>query len=154
MKFETREVLERETSNKNIENIVNRLDKTQLDNNQMARSENSSKHRETHEPKVSLYPEPSSSDSSDSSASDSRAREKKCIKKKKRRKHRRDDSSDPSSSDDSDSSDDSRYRRKGRKDKKRREKDPIRLCATITAKLLTTSYKSNITRFKMDEDPF
>ena len=34
--FETREVLERETSNKNIENIGTRLDKTRLDNNQMA----------------------------------------------------------------------------------------------------------------------
>ena len=33
--FETRKVLERETSNENIENIVTRLDKTRLDNNQM-----------------------------------------------------------------------------------------------------------------------
>ena len=35
LEFETREVLERETSNKNIENIVTRLDKIQLDNNQI-----------------------------------------------------------------------------------------------------------------------
>ena len=56
-------------------------------------------------------------------------------------------------SDDSDSSDDSYYRRKRRKDKKHREKDPIRLCATSTAKFLTTAYKSNIIRFKIDEDP-
>ena len=34
-KFETREVLERETLNKKIENIGTRLDKTQLDDNQM-----------------------------------------------------------------------------------------------------------------------
>ena len=33
------------------------------------------------------------------------------------------------------------------------EKDPIRLCATLTEKFLTTAYKSKITRFKMDEDP-
>ena len=49
LEFETREVLEQETSNKNIENIVTRLDKTRLDNNQMTRSTDSSKHRETHE---------------------------------------------------------------------------------------------------------
>ena len=57
------------------------------------------------------------------------------------------------SSNDSDSSDDSHYRRKRRKDKKHREKDPIRLCATLTTTLLTTAYKSKIIRFKMDEDP-
>ena len=33
--FETREVLERETSNPNIENIGTQLDKTRLDDNQM-----------------------------------------------------------------------------------------------------------------------
>ena len=33
--FETREVLERETSNKNIENIGNRLETTGLDENRM-----------------------------------------------------------------------------------------------------------------------
>ena len=75
------------------------------------------------------------------------------MKKKKRRKHRKDDSSDLSLSDDSDSSDDSNYRRKRSKKKKHRKKDPIRLCATVTAKLLTTAYKSRIIRFKMDEDP-
>ena len=74
-------------------------------------------------------------------------------KKKKRRKHRKDDSSDQSLSDDYDSSDDSHYRRKQRKDKKRRKKDPIRLCATLTAKFLTTAYKLKITMFKMYEDP-
>ena len=30
--------------------------------------------------------------------------------------------------------------------------DPIRLCATLTAKFLTTAFKSRIIRFKMDED--
>ena len=29
----------------------------------------------------------------------------------------------------------------------------IRLCATLTSKLLTAAYKSKIIRFKMDEDP-
>ena len=33
--FETREVLEQETSNQNIENIVTQLDKTRIDDNQM-----------------------------------------------------------------------------------------------------------------------
>ena len=41
LEFETREVLERETSNKNIENIGTRLDKTRLDDNQMTRSTDS-----------------------------------------------------------------------------------------------------------------
>ena len=97
-------------------------------------------------------PKPSSSDSSKTSSSDSRAKKKKSTKKKKRRKHRKDDSSDPSLSDDSDSSDDSHYRQKQRKNKKHREKYPITQCETLTAKLLTAAYKSNITRFKMDED--
>ena len=35
LEFETREVLERETSYKNIENIVTQIDKTRLDNNKM-----------------------------------------------------------------------------------------------------------------------
>ena len=33
------------------------------------------------------------------------------------------------------------------------EKDPIKLCARLTSKLLTTAYKSKIIRFKIDEDP-
>ena len=50
LEFETREVLERETLNKNIENIDTRLDKTRLEkNNQMTRSTDSSKHSEKHE---------------------------------------------------------------------------------------------------------
>ena len=35
LEIETRNVFERETSNENIENFVARLDKTQLENNQM-----------------------------------------------------------------------------------------------------------------------
>ena len=50
LEFETREVFEREALNKNIGNIVTRLDKTQLDNNQMTQSADSSKNSETHEP--------------------------------------------------------------------------------------------------------
>ena len=101
-------------------------------------------------------PDPPPSDSSDSSSSDSEHKRKKSKNKKKRRKHRKDDSSEPSSSDDSDDSDsseDSHYRRRQRKNKKHRKKDPIRLCATLTAKLLTTAFKSKIIRFKLDEDP-
>ena len=74
-------------------------------------------------------------------------------KKKNCRKHKKDDSSDPSSSDDSDSSNDSDYRHKRRKRKSNWEKDPIKLCARLTKKFLTTAYKSKIIRFKMDEDP-
>ena len=62
LEFETREVLERETSKTNIENIVTELDKTRLDNNKMTLSTDSSKHSETHEPEVNPDPEPSSSD--------------------------------------------------------------------------------------------
>ena len=102
-------------------------------------------------------PDPPPSDSSDSSSSsDLKHKRKKSKKKKKCRKHRKDDSSDPSSSDDSDDSDsseESNYRRRRRKNKKHRKKDPIRLCATLTAKLLTTAFKSKIIRFKLDEDP-
>ena len=106
-----------------------------------------------HELEVNLYPDPSSSDSLDSSSSDSAPNKKKSKKKKKRRKHWKYNSSDPSSSDDYDSSNDIHYRRKRRKYKKYQKKDPIRLCATLTAKLLTTAYKSKIIRFKMDEYP-
>ena len=102
---------------------------------------------------MNLDPDPSSSDLSDSLSSDSAPKIKKSKKKKKCCKHRKDDSSDPSSSDDSDSSEDSHYRRKRCKDKKHRKEDLIRLCATLTEKLLTTAYKSKIIRFKMDEDP-
>ena len=76
----------------------------------------------------------------------------KCDKNKNRRKHRKDDSSDPSSSNNSYLSDDSDYRLKRRKKKSHRKTDLIKLCATLTEKLLTTAYKSKIIRFKMDED--
>ena len=46
--FETREVFERETSNRNIENIGTRLETTRLDKNQMTQSVDSSKRSETH----------------------------------------------------------------------------------------------------------
>ena len=110
-----------------------------------------------HGPKVNSYPDLPPSDSSDSSSSaDSARKRKKSKKKKKRCKHRKDDSSDPSSSDDSDDSDsseDSNYRRRRRKNKEHRGKYPIRLCATLTGKFLTTAFKSKIIRFKLDEDP-
>ena len=72
--LETREVLEQETSNQNIENIGTRLGKTRLDENQITRSVDSSKRSEKHEPEVNPDPEPSSSDLSESSSSDSRAK--------------------------------------------------------------------------------
>ena len=46
--FETREVLEWEKSNRNIENIGTRLDKTRLDENQMTRSMDNSKRSKNH----------------------------------------------------------------------------------------------------------
>ena len=119
----------------------------------MARSTDSSKHSKTYKLGSNPDPEPSSSDLLESSSLESIAREKKHTKEKKRRKHQKDDSSDPSLSDDSYSSDDSHYRRKQRKNTNHPKKDPIRLCATFTAKLLTTAYKLRIIRFKMDEDP-
>ena len=97
LEFETRKVFERETSNRNIENIGTRLETTRLDENQMTLSVDSSKHREKHEPEINTDPEPSSSDSLESLSSDSRARKKKRTKKKKRRKNLKNDSSDPSS---------------------------------------------------------
>ena len=119
----------------------------------MTQSTDSSKHSETYELGSNLDPEHSSYDSSESSTLDPRAKKKKRTKKKKHCKHQKEDSSDSYSSDGSDSSNDSHYRRKPRKNKKHWKKDPIRLFATLTGKLLTTGYKSKIIRFKMDEDP-
>ena len=68
--FETREVFEREMSNRNIENIGTRIETTRLDENQMTRSVDSSKRIEKHELEVNPDPELSSSDSSESSSSD------------------------------------------------------------------------------------
>ena len=34
-----------------------------------------------------------------------------------------------------------------------RKRDQIRLCANLTAKLLTTAFKSKMIQFKFDEDP-
>ena len=71
-----------------------------------------------------------------------------------RRKHQKYES-DPSSSDDSDDSDSSKdghYRRRRHKHTEHQKKDPIRLCATLTAKLLTTAFKLKMIRFKLDED--
>ena len=104
---------------------------------EMIRSEQCSTSKcKKHGPKVKSDPDTPPSDLSDlSSSSDSERKIKKSKKKKKCRNHRKDDSSDPSLSDysdDSDSSENSHYRRRRRKDKKHWEKDPIRLCATLT----------------------
>ena len=93
------------------------------------------------------YPDPKPSLSYSSS------KKKQRDKIKKMHKHRKTDSSDPSSSDDSNSSDNSGFRHKRRKRKSHWKKGPFKLCARLTAKLLTTAYKSNIIMFKMDEDP-
>ena len=64
--IETREVFERETpSHENIQRTLPTDIVTQLDDNQLTRSTDNSKHEETHEPEVNLDPEPSLSDSSE-----------------------------------------------------------------------------------------
>ena len=72
--------------------------------------------------------------------------------KKKRRKQTKQDFSDLSLRD-SDFSNEGDYRRKIRKKKNsHRKKDPIKLCAKFTEKLLTTEYKSKTIKLKLDED--
>ena len=119
-------------------------------------------------------PSPSDSSSSESDSSDNRNGRKykrnneydsendinysksnrnKHDKRKKRRKHKKQDLPDSSSSD-YDSSNNSDYRRKRRNKKKiHRKKDPIKICARLTAKLLILAYKSKIIKFKLYEDP-
>ena len=153
MEIETREVLERETSNEKFENIGIPLDKTQLDNNQMTRSMHSSKNIEKHKPEVNPDPEPSSSDYSESLSSDLRVKKKKRTKKKSvvsiknmtRQTHLRAMILIPPMTVIIYVSD--------ANIRSIRKMYPIRLCATLTSKLLTTAYKSKIIRFKMDEDP-
>ena len=82
----------------------------------------------------------------------SKSNKKKLNNKKKPLKHKKQDSSD-SSSGDSGSSDNSDYRHKRHKNNIHQKKDPIKLCAQLTAKLMITAYKSKIIRFKLDEDP-
>ena len=82
--FETRKVFEQENiERENIRNIETWLKMTQIDNNQMTRSENSSTDSKKYESKVNLDPDPSSSDSSDSSSSEAAPKRKKIKKKKK-----------------------------------------------------------------------
>ena len=82
----------------------------------------------------------------------SKSNKKKRDKKKRHWKDKKHDSSGSSSSV-YDSSNDSDYRCKLRKKNSHQKKDPIKLCSRLTAKLLTTTYKSKITKFKLDEDP-
>ena len=103
-------------------------------------------------------PPSSDSSSSESDSSDdrkySKSKSKRCYKKKKRRKRMKQDSSDSSSSN-SNFSDEIDYKSKIRNKKKSyRKKEPIKLCAKLTAKLLTTTYKLKIVKFKLDEYPF
>ena len=61
--IETREVFERETSSpQNVQQTLPINIVTRLDNSQLTRSTDGSKHEETHEPEVNPYLEPSSSD--------------------------------------------------------------------------------------------
>ena len=83
LEFETRKVFEQETSKENIENIVTRLDKTRLTNNQMTWSTVSSKHSEAYKLESNLDPESSSSDSSESLSLDSRAKKKESHEEEK-----------------------------------------------------------------------
>ena len=122
----------------------------------MTRSENiSTSNCKKHGPKVNSELDPSSSDLSDSSSSSDLAPKRKKVKRRKSvasiRKmtrqthlrvmtltyliHLRTVIIDVD------------------KKKKHRKEDPIRLCATLTAKLLMTAFKSKIIRFRMDEDP-
>ena len=83
--------------------------------------------------------------------------------KKKQKKYYvlEDPDSDPNLSDsllsNYDASDNSNYKRRRREKKKnyrkRKKQDPIKLCAKLTAKLLTTEYKLKVLKFKLDEDP-
>ena len=76
------------------------------------------------------------------------------IQKKKRQKRTKQDSSYSLLSD-SDSSGKIDYKIKRLKKKKSYQKNyHIKLCAKLTAKLLTTAYKSKIIKFKFDGDPF
>ena len=98
-------------------------------------------------------PKPSSSDSSETLSSDSRAKKKKITKKKRVvsigrmtcQTHLRATTLILPMTVITDAS--------NAKISNIGEKDAIRLCATLTAKFLTTAYKSKIIRFKMDEDP-
>ena len=67
--IETREVFERETSSpENIQRTLPMNFETKIDNNQLTRSTDSSKHEKTYESEVNPDPEPSSSDSSETSS--------------------------------------------------------------------------------------
>ena len=83
----------------------------------------------------------------------SKSKRKKRNWKENRQKHKKHESPD-SSLRNSDLSDNCDYIRKRQKNKKiHQKKYPIKLCARLTAKLLTTTYKSKIIKFKMDDDP-
>ena len=90
-------------------------------------------------------------------AIDSSARKEKPRKKYAPEDHNSDPNSSDSPSSNSDSSDDRKYKHgrleNNNKYRKRKKQDPIKLCAKLMAKLLTTAYKSDIIKFKLDEDP-
>ena len=76
--IEVREFFELETLiPENIQRTLPMNIVTQLDNNQLTRSTDSSKHEETHKLEVKPDPEPSSSDLLETSSSDSIAKKRK-----------------------------------------------------------------------------
>ena len=80
--IETREVFERETSShENIQQTLPMNVVTRLDNNQLTRSMDSLKHKETQELEVNPDPEPSLSDSSETLSLDSRVKKNKTTNK-------------------------------------------------------------------------
>ena len=89
------------------------------------------------------------------SSNGSKYKRKICDKNKNHQKRKKQSSSDSSLSD-SDSSDEIGYKIKRCNKKKKHRKNkqgPIKLCAKVTAKLLTSAYKSKVLKFKLDEDP-
>ena len=119
-------------------------------------TESSERNGKEHVPE-DLESDPSLSDSSPSESDSSydrkyrRSKSKGNDKEKKHQKHTKQNSSDLSLRD-SDFSDKIDYRRKiCNKNKSHWKKDPIKLCVKLMAKLLTTAYKSNIIKFKLDE---
>ena len=81
----------------------------------------------------------------------SKSKKNKRDRKKKNQKDKKDYTSDSSSSNYG-SFYDSDYRHKQSKRKSNWEKDPIKLSARLTEKLLTTAYQSKIIKFKLDLD--
>ena len=86
---------------------------------------------------------------------DSKYKIKRRDKNNNYQKLRKQDSSDssPSKSDQSEKIDYKIKRRKKKKYRKRKKRDPIKLCAKLTARLLKTAHKLKVLKLKLCEDP-